>query len=443
MFFSKSFGPNGVHPEDYKKLTNTKKIESADIPNIAYIPVSQHIGKPAKIIVSIGDHVEEGQIIAIGDGFISSTIHSSIPGTVIDIKDMYISNGKLSKVVVIELNGEFRKSGKNIQLSDYLSLSKEDIINKIRDAGIVGMGGATFPLYVKLTVPQGKKIDTMIINAAECEPFLSCDHRLLLEKTESFLEGILIANKVIEAKNVYIGIENNKKDAIKRVKALCENRYPFKVISLKVKYPQGDEKQLIKSVTQKVLPIGKLPSDIGIVVINTSSVIAIKEAIVNDKPLIERVVTVTGPGIKNPKNLYVKIGTPVKEIIDECGGLTGNVKKVIIGGPMMGFAQMSLDIPVTKGTSGILCLTEDESSKFEKEAVCINCGKCISSCAFGLVPTVLNKYINNHLYTKAYEEGLLNCKECGACAWSCPAKIPLVQNFRLGKNMINKIVLRK
>lgn len=439
MFFFKSFGSNGVHPDDCKRLTNTKKIESADVPNVAYIPVLQHIGKPAKIIVNIGDIVEEGQLLAVGDGFISSNVHSSIPGKVIDITDIYISNGKKSKAVVVELNGEFRKSGKNIHLSDYMSLSKDELISRIRDAGIVGMGGATFPTYVKLTVPEGKKIDTLIINGAECEPFLTCDHRLLMEKSEAFLEGISILNKVIDAKNIYIAIENNKRDAVKRLKALCENRYPFKVISLKVKYPQGDEKLLIKSVTGKVLPIGKLPSDIGVVVTNVSTAVAVKEALVNDKPLIERIVTVTGAGIKRPSNLSVKIGTPIREVIEECGGLTGDVRKIIIGGPMMGFSQMSLDIPVTKGTSGILCLTKDESSRYTNNATCINCGKCIKSCAFGLMPTKINRFVMNNLYDDAKKEGIMNCKECGACSWICPAKIPLVQNFRHGKNMINKI----
>ena len=305
--------------------------------------------------MEVGDFVEEGQVIALGDGFISSNVHASIPGKVIEIKDGYLSNGRKSKMIAIELKGEFRKSGKNIILSDYLSATKEALIAKIRDSGIVGMGGATFPAYVKLTVPEGKRISSLLINAAECEPYLTCDHRLLLEKTEAFLEGISIINKILEAPVVLIGVENNKKDAIKRLKALCENRYNFSVVPLKVKYPQGDEKQLIKALTGKTLPIGSLPSDIGVAVFNVSTVIAIKEAIVNDKPLIERVVTISGPGVHNPRNLIVKIGTPISEVIEECGGLKDNVKKVVIGGPMMGFAQMSLDVPVTKDTSGIIC----------------------------------------------------------------------------------------
>jgi len=439
----RSFGFKGIHPEDFKKLTSKKHIESTDVPNTVYIPTIQHIGAPPKIIVNVGQVVEEGQLIAEAQGFVSANVHSSIPGKVVGIEERYISIGKKSPVIVIELNGEFSKTGKKILLDDWRSMPKESLLKKIKDYGIVGLGGATFPTHVKLTIPQGKKVDTLIINGAECEPFITCDHRLMIEKTEDLLEGIKIINRILDLQNIIIGVESNKRDAINRLKILIHNKYPFKVVSLKTKYPQGDEKQLIKAITGRIVPVDKLPLDVGVIVQNVSTVIAIKEAIINDKPLIERVVTVSGSGIKEPKNLKVKIGTLIRDIIEECGGFKKEIKKVIIGGPMMGFAQMSLDTPVTKGCSAILAFTENEYQDFVSNAICINCGKCIKACAFGLMPTLLNKFIRTKSYEKALEYGVMFCKECGACAYSCPAKIPLVQTFRLGKDIAKKLILDK
>lgn len=441
MFFGKTFGLNGIHPDDYKYMTSHKKIESADIPNLAYIPVSQHLGSPAKIIVEIGQVVEEGQLIAESTGFVSSNVHSSIPGKVVGFEERYISVGRKSNVVMIELGGEFKRTGKRIQLTDWHILPKETLLKIVKDYGIVGLGGATFPTYVKLNIPPGKKVDTLIINGTECEPFITCDHRLMIDKSEDLLEGINIISKILDVSDVYIGIENNKKDAIKRIKTLCHNRYKIKVIPLKTKYPQGDEKQLIKSITGRVVQVDKLPVDSGVVVINVSTAVAIKEAVVNDKPLIDRIVTITGSGIKHPKNLKVKIGTLVKDLIEECGGLKPNVKKVVIGGPMMGFAQMDLETPITKGCSAIIALTDDEFNEYNPNAICISCGRCIQACSFGLMPTMINKHIKNKLYDDALQDGIMFCKECGACTWACPARIPLVQVFRTGKDLVKKLIL--
>lgn len=441
MFFKKSFGVGGIHPEEYKHLTEHKEIENADVPNVAYIPVSQHLGAPAEIIVKVGQEVEEGELIAKATGFISANVHASIPGTVIGIEDRYISVGRKSKVVVIQLKGEFKKSGKILELSDWRSKSKEFLLDRIKDYGIVGLGGATFPTHVKLTIPKDKKADVLIINGAECEPFLTADHRLMLDKSEDLLEGINIISTILDNPKVYIGIEVNKKDAIKRLKILSSNKYNIKVVPLRVRYPQGDEKQMIKAITGRIVPVGKLPIEVGAVVSNVATVVAIKEAVVNDKPLIERVVTVTGSGIVNPRNLKVKIGTLVKDVIEECGGLKPNVKKVVIGGPMMGFAQMSTDIPVTKGCSGILALTDEELSYYKIDSTCINCGRCVNSCAFGLMPTVMNRLLKYKKFKEVLEAGLLNCKECGCCSWVCPAQIPLVQNFKLGKDITKKLKL--
>ncbi|MBN2544933.1 MAG: electron transport complex subunit RsxC [Spirochaetes bacterium] len=441
MFFTKNFGMGGIHAEDFKFLTNHKKIENADVPNIAYIPVNQHLGTPAEIIVKEGQEVEEGQLIAKANGFISSNVHSSIPGTVIKIEERFTSIGKRSKVVVIQLKGEFKKSGKILQLVDWRSKSKDFLLDKIKEYGIVGLGGATFPAHVKLSIPKDKKVDTFIVNGAECEPFLTADHRLMIDKSEDLLEGISIISTILENPKVYIGIEENKKDAIKRLKILSSNKYNIKIVPLRVRYPQGDEKQLIKAITGRIVPAGKIPLEINTVVHNVSTVIAIKEAIVNDKPLIERVVTVTGSGIKEPKNLKVKVGTPVKEVINECGGLKPGVKKVIIGGPMMGFAQMDLEVPVTKACSGILAFTDEELSFYKTDSICINCGRCVISCAFGLMPTYINKLLKYKKFKEVIDAGLLNCKECGCCSWVCPAQIPLVQNFKLGKDITKKLKL--
>ena len=435
---TKTFGMNGVHPNDYKSYTSRKPVEYIDVPDRVYIPVGQHIGTPAKIVVQVGDIIEEGQLIAEADGFVSANIHASIPGTVVGIESRYQTNGRKCDVIVIELNGRFSKTGSAVQLADWKSMSKKDILTKIQQAGIVGMGGAGFPTHVKLTIPKEKTIDTLIINGVECEPFITADHRLMLERSEDILEGIGILNKVVDAKNVCIGIEANKKDAIKRLKTLCHNRYPYKIVPLKVHYPQGDEKQLIKAITGRILPTDKLPLDVGVVVENVATTVAIKEAVANDKPLIDRIITVSGSGVTHQRNLKVKIGTLVKDIIDGCGGLRDGVKKVVVGGPMMGFSQMNLDAPVTKGTNCILAFTDDEYMDFVNNATCISCGKCVSACAFGLMPTLMNKHIKYKQFDKAKDLGLMFCKECGACSWVCPAHIPLTQIFRMGKDIVKK-----
>jgi Na+-translocating ferredoxin:NAD+ oxidoreductase subunit C len=441
MLFSKSFGFGGIKPEDYKYLTCNKKIENADIPNTAYVPVNQHNGSPAEIIVKEGYTLEEGQLIARATNYISSNVHSPIPGKVIRIEERYISTGVKSKVVVIQLKGEFRKSGKNFQLLDWRSKSISSMLETIKSYGIVGLGGNVFPSHIKLTIPKGKKVDTLIINGAECEPFLTADHRLMIDKSEDLLEGVNIIKTILDLTKAFIAIEDNKVDAIKRLRILSSNRDNIKIIPLKSKYPQGDEKQVIKAITGRIVPAGKTPLDVGVIIHNVATVIAIKEAIVNDKPLIERVITVSGSGIVEPRNLKVKIGTLVKEIIEECGGLKPGVKKIIIGGPMMGFTQMSLDIPVTKLFSSILAFTDLEYSKFENNSICINCGRCIKACAYGLMPTTLNKYIKYKRFKESIDSGLMYCTECGACSWVCPACIPLVQNLKTGKDLAVKLKL--
>ncbi len=443
MFFKKGFGNAGIHPESFKYLTKNKKIESADIPVKVYIPISQSIGAPAEIVVAVGQKVEEGELIAKANGFVSANVHSSIPGTVVAIDELFLSVGKKSQVVVIELEGEFKRSGKQLSIFDWRSLSREQIMQKIKDYGIVGLGGATFPAHVKFAIPQDKVVEHLLINGAECEPFITSDHRIMIDKSEDLLEGIEVLRKVLKAESVSIGIETNKKDAIKRLKALCYNKYDIKVVPLKVKYPQGDEKQLIKAITGRIVPVNKIPLEVGVVVSNISTALAVAEAVIYDKPLIERVVTVTGKGVKEPKNLKVRIGALLKDVIDECGGLSDDVTKLIVGGPMMGFSQMDLNVPVTKGCSAIIALTEEDIGRYEKNGICINCGRCVKACSFGLMPTKLNQLLKAGFFEKAINYGLMYCKECGACAWGCPARIPLVQVFRTGKEFARKLVIEK
>ncbi len=441
MSFLKFFDSNGLHVEDYKYFTNHKKIENAFIPSVAYIPLLQHIGKSAKLMVKIGDRIEEGALIAEADGFFSANIHSSIPGDVVDIKESYIYNGRKSTIVVIKLDGKFARTGKKEPRFDWRTLSRSSLLDIIKDAGIVGLGGAGFPTHVKLSVQDDSKIDYLYINGAECEPFITCDHRIMLERGEEIIEGINILEKIVTPQKIHIGIESNKRDAIKHLKKCAKVNPKIKVVALRASYPQGDEKLLIKSISGKTIPPNRLPIDVGDIVVNMSTTLAIKEAVINNKPLIDRVVTVTGSGIANPKNLKVKIGTPIREVIEECGGLKPEAKKVIIGGPMMGFSQVDLDVPISKRCSAVIAIA-DEYEKFNPNGVCISCGKCITACAFGLMPTTLNRLIKNKLFEEAVKSGVMLCKECGACSYICPAKIPLVQVFKMTKEFARRLSIK-
>ncbi len=434
----KTFSRGGVHPPGRKFLTSGKAIKNAVIPNVSVVPLSQHLGSPAECLVSVGDKVTEGMLIGKSTGFISGNIHSPVPGTVKEIKDIYLPNGMLSRAVCIELEGEFDRLGKEQNERDWKGFTKEELLSIIADNGIVGLGGATFPVNVKLSIPKGKKAEYFVVNGVECEPYLTADHRLMLERATKILEGMRIIAKIIEPERIVIGIEINKPDAIASMeKAAADAEFPLEVVPLQVKYPQGDEKQLLKAITGREVPSGALPLDIGCVVSNVGTVHAVYEAVVYDKPLIERVVTVTGGAIENPQNLKVRIGTPIQSIIEECGGFKEVPEKVVVGGPMMGFAIYDLDTPVIKGTSGILALTSSEIHGATRTP-CISCGRCIRACPMGLNPTTLFKFIDHGEYTEAADLGLLDCKECGSCGFVCPARIPLIQGMRLGKRMLRK-----
>ncbi len=434
----KTFRKGGVHPPGNKKLSEDKEIKNAVISELSVVAMSQHLGSPSESVVSPGDTVREGMLIGKSTGFISGNIHSPVPGTVKEITDIFLPNGMTSKAVVIEMEGEFDRLGKESIETSWEQLSPKELIEIISSKGIVGLGGATFPASVKFSIPRGKKAEYLVINGVECEPYLTADHRLMLEKADQIIEGIKIIASIIKPEKLAIGIEINKENAISSIQnAAIKADLPLEVVALEVKYPQGDEKQLLKAVTGREVPSGALPLEIGCVVSNVGTVHAVYEAVVLGKPLIERVVTVSGGAVKNPQNLKARIGTPISSLIEECGGFTEVPEKVVVGGPMMGFTIYDLDTPITKGTSGILALTSGEVKNTTRTS-CISCGRCIHGCPMGLNPTSLFKFIDHGDYDEAIELGLMDCKECGSCGYVCPARIPLIQGMRLGKKMSRK-----
>ncbi|MDD5774211.1 MAG: electron transport complex subunit RsxC [bacterium] len=417
----------GIHPPQSKN-TKDKPIEKADLPKKVVIPLQQHSGCQAEPVVSVGDMVKTGQKIGEAKAFISANIHSSITGKIESIKKGLSPILRDGWCITIEGDGtdEWVTSQKN----DLDKLSPEEIRQKIKDAGIVGLGGAGFPTHVKLCPPCNTKVDTVIINGAECESYLTCDNRLMIERTNEIIEGLEIIKKAVGAKNGYIAIEDNKPKAIEKVKSAVKGS--DKVFVLKTKYPQGAEKQLIKVILSREVPSCKLPLDVGVVVDNVGTAVAVRNAVLENKPLVERVITVCGSGISTERNLLVRIGTSFKDIIDQCGGFKKDVWKVIMGGPMMGLSQFSLDIPVIKGTSGILAMTLDERPDL-RERNCIRCGRCVAVCPMHLMPNMLGLYSARFMMNEGFKYNPEDCIECGSCAYVCPAKIPLVQLIRFVK----------
>ncbi len=436
----KTFKAGGVHPPE-NKFSADAAIEILPIPKRAYVLTSQHLGIPATILVKRGDDVKTGQLIAKSSGFISANIHSPVTGKVFKIEDVIDQSGYKRPAIIIDTTEDIWEDG--IEPSDKIereiTLSREEIIKRINELGVVGLGGATFPTHIKMMIPEGKNAELLIINGVECEPYLTSDHRLMLEKGEQILIGTAILMKALGVSKAMIGIENNKPDAIAHLSILSEGFKGISVHALKVKYPQGGEKQLIKALTGREVPSGKLPIETGCVVNNVGTAFAVYEAVQKRKPLIERVVTVTGKAAKKPSNFMVRIGTPISELIEKAGGIHENLGKVISGGPMMGKALTSPEVPVLKGTSGILLMLKEESAR-EKISNCIRCAKCISVCPMGLEPYLLEKLTFIENYEQAESQRILDCMECGSCHYTCPAGRPLLDYIRLGKSKVSFLV---
>ena len=424
----------GVHPSYHKELTAHKRTEGAPLPKKVIIPLQQHIGAPCKPLVKKKDTVEEGQLIGEAVSFVAAPVHASISGKVKDVGDYPYPGGGKALSVVIDGDGavkEWPKGDMGLTLDDY---TPHDIREAIKDAGIVGMGGAGFPTHVKLSPPKDKKIDTVILNGCECEPFLTSDHRIMLESTEKILWGMKAIMKVVGASKGYIGIEDNKMDAIEAMREACKGILPgLEVVPLETKYPQGAEKMLIKATVNRHVPAGKLPLDVGVIVNNTGTAAAIYDALKIKKPLIERIVTLSGTGLVDPKNLLVRIGTSYKELIEFCGGMTdGGEKAVINGGPMMGKAQTDLDVPVIKGTSGITVLVGDEVQGGGYQP-CIRCASCVEACPVDLMPYRIGDLGRMEKVDVFKTWAGLTCIECGCCSYVCPTNRPLAHWIRVGK----------
>lgn len=436
----KTFKLGGVHPAD-SKLTAGKAIEKLAIPGSVFIPLSQHLGAPAQVLVNKGDKVKAGQLIARAGGFVSANIHSPVSGTIKKIDLAPDTSGYPKQGIFIDTEGDEWEEGIDTgnDLIEAFKPDSKEIIDKINAAGVVGMGGATFPTHVKLVPPQGMKPDMLIINGVECEPYLTSDHRLMLEKGREILVGVRLLMCALKVEQARIGIENNKKDAIEHLRALTANDPSIGVVPLKVKYPQGGEKQLIKAITGREVPSGALPVAVGTVVSNVGTAYAVYEAVQKNKPLVERVVTVTGKSVRNPGNFLVRTGTPLTDLIGAAGGLPDDTGKIICGGPMMGKAVASTEIPVTKGTSGILLLPEKESGR-KASQTCIRCGRCVSVCPMGLEPYLLMTVSEKQLWDKAEEGHVSDCIECGSCSYICPADRPLLDYIRLGKATVGKLI---
>jgi electron transport complex protein RnfC len=439
----KTFPKGGIHPPE-NKLTSSKIIKRLAVPKMVNVPIAQHIGIPAEIIVAVKDKVVIGQVIAKSGGFVSSNIHSPVAGTVTKLDKIIDSSGYKKQCIVIrtDVKDESNFEEKEYPLLQEITLSAKEILQRINDFGIVGLGGATFPSHVKLNVKEGAKLDCLIINGVECEPYLTADHRLMLEKSEEIIVGIEILMKALNINKAIIGIENNKKDAIDLFKKATKNNSKIQVAVLQVKYPQGGEKQLVKALLKREVPKNGLPLDVGVIVHNVGTIFAIYEAVQFNKPLIERVVTVTGKKMENASNFWVKIGTPISDLIAEVGGLPEGTRKIVNGGPMMGKAIKNTDVPVTKGTSGILVIAEDEASRGEPKN-CIRCGECVYVCPMGLEPHLLMNLSEKGLFERASNEDIMTCIECGSCSYVCPSDRPLLDYIRFGKSIVKKLQTSK
>lgn len=436
----RTFSMGGIHPPECK-LTAGKAIKDLDLPSQVTILLGQHIGAPAVPVVEKGDYVKVGQLIAKAGGFVSANVHSSVSGKVVKIAEAVDASGYARPAIIIDVEGD--EWEENIIRSDKLDrecrLTPEEILAKISAAGIVGMGGACFPTHVKLSPPPGKKADVLIVNAVECEPYLTADHQLMMEKPSEIIVGIRLLMKALQVDRALVGVEANKPDAIALLERLSVSYPNIEIVPLAMHYPQGGEKQLIEALTGRQVPSGGLPVDAGAVVQNVGTVFAVYEAVQKNKPLFERIVTVTGKDLSKPGNFRTRIGVSVQYLLDNAGGLPENTAKIISGGPMMGKALATTSVPVVKGTSGLLVMNEKEGLRKVAQN-CIRCGKCIDACPMGLEPYLFMNLSENESWDDLEKARIMDCIECGCCTFTCPSKRPLLDYLRLGKNKVGAII---
>lgn len=431
---------HGIHPSERKDATASRAIERVPFVEEYVLPLSQHIGAPAKAIVKVGAEVQRGELIAAAGGFVSCPLHAPVTGRVTALELRPHPSGKMLPAIVITADPYSDQKMPPSAPLDIESLSAQEIVKKVQESGLVGLGGAAFPTHVKFAVPDGKRVDCVIINGCECEPYLTCDHRVMLERPEAVLRGTQIAMRLVGAERAVIGIEANKPDAVAALQKLAPKN--ISIITLQVKYPQGAEKMLISAALGREVPSGGLPLDIHFLVNNVGTTAALADWFDAGIPLIERVVTVTGSGVRQPRNLLVPLGTPVKVLLDYCGGLKPNVRQMIMGGPMMGMAQKQLGVPVLKGTSGLLVLT-DENVVTHEEYACIRCSRCLEACPMFLNPTRLALLARAGRVADLAAYHAMDCFECASCSYVCPSNIPLVQWIRMGKAQMREAAARE
>ncbi|MBN1288463.1 MAG: electron transport complex subunit RsxC [Actinobacteria bacterium] len=420
----------GIHPDYRKEATAYKATEEIALPEEVVIQMRQHVGAPNEPTVSAGDRVEAGTTIGSTEAFVSAPVHASVSGEVTEISEQISFSGALVNSVTIKVDPD--QPDKWTGKKNLEGITPEQIREIAKESGLVGLGGAAFPTHIKLSPPADKPIDIVIINGCECEPFLTCDHRVMLENTEDLIEGLKLMMKAVGAGKGIIGIEANKMDVVEAVESKTASESGVEVMPLEVKYPQGNEKMLIDALTGRRVPPGKLPSEVGVLVQNSGTAVALYKAASTGRPVIDRIITVSGSGIREPKNVRVRIGTRIEHVIEQCGGFVNNPEKVIMGGPMTGFAQKSLSAPTVKGTSGIVVLTGKETGESE-ERECVGCGKCVDACPMFLMPNSIVKYIKRNQYEKADKYGVKDCFECGCCSYVCPARIHHVGYVRIAK----------
>jgi electron transport complex protein RnfC len=428
---------HGVHPAGFKDRTADLPIQRMPFVGRYVMPLNQHLGAPAIPVVEVGDSVRRGQLIAEPGAFVSTSLHSPVTGRVAAIANRRFPGGVFARSIEIAADPYATQRLDPRPPADWRDLTSDDFVAQVQRAGIVGMGGAAFPSHVKYSIPEGQRIDHLLVNGAECEPFLTNDHRLMVERPDALLRGIEIILHNLGIQEATIGVELNKPDAISALQRQLTPSQPVSVVPLEVKYPQGAEKMLIKAIYNMEVPAGELPRDLGIAVNNVGTVVAIADWFETGAPLIERIVTVSGPGVENPSNLIVPLGTPVREVLNYCGGLKDGPIELIMGGPMMGMPIASLDVPVLKGTSGILAFTEGSDFR-PREYPCIRCGRCLEACPYFLNPSRLARLAKARLYAEMKDYFVMDCVECGSCTYSCPSRIPIVQLIRSAKSQLRQ-----